>query len=257
MAKITILGSAAGVPAANRSHSSLVLEVGENLFLLDAGESCSSSLVRYRIDHHRLSTVFISHFHPDHCTGLPMLLQMMFLAERKLPLTVYLPAEAITGMREFLQTVYLFPEKLPYQLELLPIRPNPIYRDSAVWVLGFRNGHLNGYKALAEKSYPKNRLECYSFVIKVEGKRVIYSGDIASPQDLSDFLDNPDLLILEATHPEPEEIFQFLVEERVKRTLLTHIPPPLEGKEGYLFQLAEKFGVEGVSIAYDGLELGL
>lgn len=257
MVRVIVIGSASGVPVAHRSHASFVLDVDGYLFLFDVGEGCSSSLIRHGVDYHRLSVAFITHCHPDHCTGLPMLLQMLFLLERRSPLTVYLPAEAIDRMREFLHTIYLFSEKLPYHLELLPIKPNPIYRDPRVEVFGFQNPHLEGYKAMVEQSHPQSRLECYSLVIIAEGKRVVYSGDISSPWDLSNFLDNPDLLIIEVTHSEPEEIFRFLAEMGVRRTLLTHIPPTLEGKELYLLQLAEKFGVKGVSIAYDGLELNL
>ena len=255
MVRVQVLGSASGVPVAHRAHASFILEVGGEIFLFDAGEGCSSSLVRYGVDHRRLSTVFISHCHPDHCTGLPMLLQMFFLHGRTAPLRVYLPSEAIDGFREFLYTVYLFPEKLPYPLELLPIRPNPVHRGRQVEVLAFPNDHLKGYQDLVRRGYPHNRLECYSFVILAEGKRMVYSGDISSPGDLSPFMDHPDLLLMEITHSEPEEVFDFLAQVGGPRTLLVHIPPPLEGREDYLRQLALKFGIEDLTIARDGLEL--
>jgi len=96
MAKATIIGSASGMPVATRAHASFLLEMEEISYLFDVGEGCASSLLRCGVDHDRIFAAFISHMHPDHCIGLPMLLQMMHLSGREHPLTVYLPAEAVS-----------------------------------------------------------------------------------------------------------------------------------------------------------------
>lgn len=257
MAKLTIIGSASGMPVATRAHASFVMEMEEGTYLFDVGEGCASSLLRYGVDHRRIFVAFITHMHPDHCIGLPMLLQMMHLSGRELPLAVYLPAEALSATCDYLDALYVFPEKLPFELQLEPIRPNPIYRDDALTVSAFQNRHLEGYGQLATERHPLSHLECYSFVIMAKGKKLIYSGDVGGIDDLRDLLSQPDLLISECMHMNPEELMALLAEKQVPRVVLTHLPVELEGKEPYLLQLAQKHGVKDVLVAHDGLSLHL
>ncbi len=44
--KVSVLGSASGVPTKKRYPTSIVLIVDENIYLFDCGEPCSSLLVR-------------------------------------------------------------------------------------------------------------------------------------------------------------------------------------------------------------------
>lgn len=257
MAKVTIIGSASGMPVANRAHASFVLEMERGSYLFDVGEGCTSSVLRCGVDHERIFVAFITHMHPDHCIGLPMLLQMMHLSRRELPFTVYLPMEALAATKEYLNALYIFPEKLPFELQLEPIRPNPIYRDDELVVSAYQNRHLEGYGELVAAHHPKSHLECYSLVIMAGGRRLVYSGDVSGTADLDDLLSQPDLFITECMHLNPEELMILLAEKQVRKTILTHLPVELEGKEPYLLQLAQKQGVDDVLVAYDGLSLHL
>ncbi len=257
MSKVTIIGSASGMPVPRRAHASFVLEMEQGSYLFDVGEGCASSLLRSGVDHNRIFAVFVTHMHPDHCAGLPMLLQMMHLSGRELPLTVYLPSEALATTRDYLNALYVFPEKLPFELQLEPIRPNPIYRDAEVTISAFQNRHLQGYGQLVAQRHLRNRLECYSIVILADGKRLVYTGDVSAADDLRDLLSQPDLLIAECMHISPEELMALLAEKKVRRVVLTHLSVALEGKDPYLLQLAQKNGIEDVLVAHDGLSLHL
>jgi ribonuclease BN (tRNA processing enzyme) len=257
MAKITIIGSASGMPVATRSHAAILLEMEERSYLIDIGEGCASSLVRHDVDHDRIQAGYVSHMHPDHSVGLPMLLQMMHLAGRERPLSLYLPAEAVEPTSHYLDALYVFPEKLPFELRIEPIRPNPIYRDAELTISAFQNRHLEGYKELVARRGLDNQLQSYSFVILADGKKLIYSGDVGGTEDLREILAGPDLLITECMHMEPEEMMVLLAEKEVPRAVLTHLPTELEGKEPFLLQLAQKHGVQDVLVAHDGLSLHL
>jgi len=195
--------------------------------------------------------------HPDHSIGLPMLLQMMHLDGRERPLNLYLPAEAVEPTSHYLDALYVFPEKLPFELKIEPIRPNPIYRDDKLAISAYQNRHLEGYKELVARRGLDNQLQSYSFVILVEGKKLIYTGDVGGAEDLRDILSEPDLLITECMHMDPEELMVLLAEKQVRRVVLTHLPTELEGKEPVLLQLAQKHGVQDVLVAHDGLSLHL
>lgn len=257
MPKFIVVGSASGVPAPKRSHAALVLHIKEKLYLFDVGEGCSSSLLRCGIDHHQIATIFISHMHPDHCTGLPMLLQMMYLAERTAPLEIYLPGEGVTGFEDWLPRIYIFPEKLPFALKMFPVLSGAFFQDEHIRLSAFANGHLQGYRELAESKYFERTLESYSFVIECEGKKVVCSGDISSLRDIMSHSEEADVLFLEATHVGVDEIIPFLAEQGVKRTVLVHIPPELEGAEDSIRSVSSKYGIEAVDMAFDGMQISL
>src|SRR5258708_21684994 len=70
MATIPLLGTAPGYPAAYRNHSSFLLETGGHKILVDAGESCSRTLIELGIQPVELDTIIITHGHSDHTGGL-------------------------------------------------------------------------------------------------------------------------------------------------------------------------------------------
>jgi ribonuclease BN (tRNA processing enzyme) len=257
MSKITIIGSASGMPVPGRAHACLVLETEEGSFLFDAGEGCAASLMRLGIDHDRIFHVFITHMHPDHIVGLPMLLQLMHLGSREIPLTVYLPAEAVEPTRKYLGTLYLFPGRLSFELRLEPIRPNPIYRDETVVVSAFQNRHLMRYGQQIAEDRLDNQMQSYSLVVLVAGKKLYYSGDVGEARDIREVLSEPDVAVVECMHLPPEELIMLLAEKQVPKAILTHVPPELENKDAYLLQLAEKHGLKDVLVAHDGLSLHL
>ena len=251
----TIIGSASGVPVPNRSHASLLIHVENTLYLVDAGEGCSSSLLRCSIDHHKIGIICISHMHPDHCSGLPMLIQMMYLADRTSPLKIYLPQEGLDALSRWLENTYIFTEKLPFPFKLSPIIQGAFFRDENIRISAYGNKHLQGYRHLVASMYPERSLESYYFIIESKGKKVIYSGDLLSLDDLTPHCVEADMLFLETTHVTIDDIVSFIVEQGVKRTILTHIPPELEDQEEHIYSTASKFGIEDIRIAIDGMEI--
>ena len=67
--------------------------------MIDCGEGAQATMRRLGLSFSRLSHVFISHMHGDHCLGLPGLLSTLSLHGKKSPLTVYLPAEGLEIMK--------------------------------------------------------------------------------------------------------------------------------------------------------------
>lgn len=85
------LGTAAAVPNEQHANTFLALEDedGGGFSLIDCGEN---PLVRMRhasLDPAYLRRVIITHFHPDHVCGLPLLVMRTWLLGRTLPLPVY------------------------------------------------------------------------------------------------------------------------------------------------------------------------
>ncbi|MGB8658476.1 MAG: MBL fold metallo-hydrolase [Candidatus Zixiibacteriota bacterium] len=255
--RITVLGSSSGMPSPTRFCSSLFVQTEKFNFLVDCGEGTSYSLLRNNVDPELIDLVFISHSHIDHLGGLFLLIQMMHLLRRRIPLSVYLPQEAISGVRSFLDTCYLFPDRISLELKLHGMVPDFAFQGEGFTVKAHLNRHLAGNYRVVEELKSANQMQSFSFVLNLAGKKMVYSGDILHSDDLAGIIEDSDLVITECFHPQLEELIPLLVKGKVKSTILTHIPPELEGKEEEVVGFAEKMGLENIVMAYDGLAIGI
>jgi ribonuclease BN (tRNA processing enzyme) len=255
--RIVILGSSSGMPSPSRFCSSVLLETQKGKYLLDAGEGVSFSISRNRIDFGQIRCIFISHSHVDHLGGLFLLIQMMHLAQRKAPLDIYLPAEAQEGVEKFLRTLYLFEEKLSLRLNLYPIKPNFTFRNQEISINSYLNRHLSGNEQVITEDDLPNLKQSFCFVMNLQDKKIVYSGDLESADDLAQIVFDADLLITECMHPRLEGLLYLMKESKVKSAVFTHIPLELEGKEEAILEKAREFDFDNLLIAHDGLEIDI
>ncbi len=75
--KITFLGTSHGVPAADRFCSSVMLECGGAVYLIDAGAPVAKELMRFGKSLHQLRAAFTTHAHGDHTVGLVQLCDLI------------------------------------------------------------------------------------------------------------------------------------------------------------------------------------
>jgi ribonuclease BN (tRNA processing enzyme) len=250
---ITVLGSSSGMPSPTRFCSSFFFQTEKSNFLLDCGPGASFSLLRNKIDPELIDSIFISHCHTDHVGGLFLLIQMLHLLQRRDPLNVYLPEEAVAGVRDYLRTCYLFPEKITPRLIFHPVTPDFKFDDGRISIRVHPNRHLKGNESvIKELKYP-NKMQSFCYLLNLSGKKIVYSGDIESSRDLVDIVCDAHLLITECFHASPVELFALAVEKRVRSVVLTHVPPELEGKENEILDRARKMGFEKLTMARDGL----
>jgi ribonuclease BN (tRNA processing enzyme) len=241
------------MPSPSRFCSSIFFQTEKFNFLLDCGEGTSFSLLRNKIDPELIDLVFISHSHSDHLGGLLLLIQMMHNLRRRIPLSVYLPEEAISGIKSFLDTCYLFPDKLSLKLNLHPITHYFTFQDDGISITAYPNRHLAVNQKMIDELRVPNKMQSFCFSLNISGRKIVYSGDIESSDDLTDIIKDSDLLITECFHPRLEKLIHLIIEKRVKSTVFTHIPRELEGKEKDIVIKAQKMGLENLVMAYDGL----
>ena len=91
--KIHILGCGSALPTLRHNPSAQVVEIREKQFLVDCAEGTQMQMRRSRIGFNKLSAVFISHIHGDHCFGLIGMLSSFGLLGRTMPLSIYAPKE--------------------------------------------------------------------------------------------------------------------------------------------------------------------
>ena len=145
---LTILGFNSAIPTVNSAPTAQFLEMEERCFLIDCGEGTQVQLRKAKARFSKISHIFISHLHGDHCFGLPGLIASFRLLGRETPLHIYGPK----GIKEMLETIFRITEthkgfELVYH-ELESKQSEKIFEDKRVEVFTIPLKHrvyCNGY----------------------------------------------------------------------------------------------------------------
>lgn len=87
--KLVILGSSNAI-ASDRAENTHMAFLGDGRkVLVDCVNNPFHRLGALGVDHHNLSDLILTHFHPDHVSGVPLLLMDMWLRGRRRPFDVY------------------------------------------------------------------------------------------------------------------------------------------------------------------------
>ncbi len=101
-----VLGTGGMMPLPNRHLTSILLRREGELFLFDCGEGTQVSLRSLNLKWKKITTIFISHTHADHVTGLPGMLMLSAQVDRDEPLYVIGPPrtrEYVASSRKVLE----------------------------------------------------------------------------------------------------------------------------------------------------------
>lgn len=132
--RVHILGCGSALPTLKHFPSAQLVEVRGKLFLVDCGEGTQIQLRRSRMRFTKISAVFISHLHGDHCFGLIGMISTFGLLGRTARLTVYGPAELAPILQ---QQMDAFCRDLDYEVDFRPVdttRQEVIYEDRSLTV---------------------------------------------------------------------------------------------------------------------------
>jgi ribonuclease Z len=89
MPELIILGSAAAIPNLDHDNSHMMIQTGDGVVLIDCGTAPMLRLERLGIPTGEITDIILTHFHPDHISGLPLLLMSMWLGGRQKALRIY------------------------------------------------------------------------------------------------------------------------------------------------------------------------
>jgi ribonuclease BN (tRNA processing enzyme) len=227
--KFILLGTGSGMPELGKNQSSLYVNVNGKHLLFDCGEGVSQQLLKHHLDNNVLDAIFISHYHPDHISGLFMLLQMLKIQKREKPLQLFLP-ERPAAQVETLQFLYTFIQKFTFPLHILDCEESELYYEEVNVAL---TDHLLEYEDLVNESKLPNLLHSYAFRISGPGGSLAYTSDINKVESVQFLIRNCHTVIIDAQHPEADQIIR-LQYSGIKRVLLTHgISPTLQA---FLFE---------------------
>ena len=210
--KLTFLGCGHGTAAPEFASTSMLLDVKDKHYLIDAADGTALKLIKRGLDMAQLSAVMITHTHLDHTAGLPEVIRLGMKSRKNFPeiSSKYLLAD-IAGagiIRDWIAlNGYAGTEALCFE------SVESGYADDVLEMKTRRTCHL----------MPRSN-KSFSLVIRAEGKKLFFSGDLRS--DFSDFsveeADGSDLAVVELTHYPIAKAIPSLEKIRVGKLIFNH-----------------------------------
>ena len=152
--KFFALGTASQVPTRTRNHNGYFLQWGKQGLLFDPGEGTQRQMLYAGISAHAITKILITHFHGDHCLGLPGVLQRIALDKVPHPVTVYFPASGLQYFHHLQQASIYYSTAT---IEAQPIeQAGVIYQDDTLSISTQKLDHSLeswGYRLQDNDSY--------------------------------------------------------------------------------------------------------
>jgi ribonuclease Z len=191
MQKLIVLGTAHAVPDENHENTHFAILGEERKILIDCVGNPVVRLKQAGIEIDKLTDLFLTHFHPDHVSGVPSLLMSMWLLGRSIPLHIYGlhdtldRVENLMGFYDWAQ----WPDFFPVIFHRLP---------SESMTLALQSNELTIYTSPVEHLIPTIGMRIESAQTR---KVIAYSCDTQPCDAVVELAAQADILIHEATGP--------------------------------------------------------
>jgi ribonuclease Z len=240
MFEIVFLGTSASAPSIKRGLSAAMVLHNEHRFLLDAGEGVQRQLLKSQLGFRRLKKILLTHGHLDHILGLGGLVSTFGRWDVVPSLQIYGGAWALNRVKTLLLDVVLKGPEVSMELEFVEVEPGVLFDYEDFEVIAFPVTHKGpgcfGYtfrekerrpfivekaEALGVPAGPERRrlVKGESVILAdgtvvhpdqvlgepIPGVKLVYVGDASRTEDLVEFVDGADALVIEATYLKAEE----------------------------------------------------
>ena len=146
MLEICTLGTGGTMPIPNRALSSVYVRCNGRSVLVDCGEGTQVEVQRLGWGIRCIDAILISHYHADHCSGLPGMLLALTKSMRTEPVHVYGPV----GLHQVVSGLCVIAPQLSFPLvlhelhgteesfEMIGLQITPLRLDHGMPCLGYR-----------------------------------------------------------------------------------------------------------------------
>ncbi|MDO4483190.1 MAG: ribonuclease Z [Clostridia bacterium] len=114
MLDLCTLGTGGALPLPDRGLSSLYVRLQGRALLIDCGENTQTAIRRIGWGFRHIEGLLLTHYHADHCGGLPGFLLSLAKSGRKEPFHIY----GCTGLKHVVDGLRVVAPQLPYPVEL-------------------------------------------------------------------------------------------------------------------------------------------
>lgn len=149
----------------------------------------------------------------------------------------------------------MFPDKEQYKITFHPVTDKFEFKSDLFNLSAHQNTHLVKTKAIIEELKLPNKMQCFSYKFDVEGKKLLYSADIGSLDDIKPLVDGSGFVVVESTHIDLDDFIAYAKEQSATNFILTHL-----GTDEEIAALTEKTkaaSLTNIQFAMDGMEVGL
>lgn len=224
------------MPDEQHDNTHLALVGQHGFVMVDCAASPVVRLRRAGLDFRQLTDLILTHFHPDHVYGTPLLLMDMWLMGRTSPLPVYGLQHCLDHMADLMAAYHWdeWPDFFPVDFHRLPERENTLVLDNADFrILASPTRHLVPTMGLRVES-------------KSSGKVLAYSCDTEPCAEFLRLAAGADLVLHEATgaslgHTSAAQAGGIARDASAKELLLIHYDVLRKDLEQLLVEAAELF----------------
>jgi ribonuclease Z len=222
MAVLHVLGSGAAYSDGGRTTTMLALEGDAGVVVVDCGGDVIQRVLAHGLDPLAINALIVTHEHADHVSGLPLMMERLWLAGRRSPLPVIgiEPAvdQAIRAHDAFDTSRWtdypgIAPRSVAHEVDVL------LHEDRDWRITASPGTH----------AVPVVGLRCEANA----GAVIAYSSDTAYDARIVDLARDADLLVHEASGASPVhasacEAARVAVEANAGRLVLVHLPPDFD-----------------------------
>jgi len=218
MTKLVILGTSTNVPDATHENTHMVLVGEKRMVLIDGPANPYTRLMHANLDVNRLTDVIVTHFHPDHAAGIPLMMMAYGLSGRKEPLRIFANGHCMNCLVNFLEA-FSWKEWHDFPVELVTIPEEelvPLIDSPEFCIYSSPVNHFIPAVGLRVE-FPQS------------GKVLAYSGDTAPTSSLIGLAQDADVLLHEAAgasvgHSSAEQAGVLAAKTEVGQLNLIHYP---------------------------------
>jgi ribonuclease Z len=251
MVKLIVLGTAGPIPDMEHENTHLAIKDEEGFVLIDCPGSPMVRLAEAGLPIESITDLIITHFHPDHVSGVPLLLMNMWLLGRKNALRIYGLHHCLERLEDMMSFYHWdnWPNFFPVAFHRLP---------ESERVLVMEKGEYRILSSPVRHLIPTIGLR----VENTAGDRAIaYSCDTEPCPSVVRLSKGAGVLIHEATgaivgHSSASQAGAIAREADVDQLLLIHYKAGKVTTESLLEQAKGTFPGE-VAVAYDLMEIAL
>ncbi|RLM56723.1 ribonuclease Z [Halobellus sp. Atlit-31R] len=300
--RVTFLGTGGAVPTTERGPSAYLVEREGERLLFDCGEGTQRQMMRFGTGF-ALSHLFVTHLHGDHVLGIPGLIQTLDFNDRTEPLAIHGPPGSKGHLERLVEAGGYRPS---FPVAVHESRPGGVALDTDDYEIrtfatehrgassiGYalvesdRRGRFDRAKAeeLGVPVGPKFGRLHDGEAVELEdgtvvspeqvvgdprpGRRIVYTGDTRPVDATVDVVDEPDLLVHDATfaaewadrarqtgHSTGREAAEIANRAGARRLALTHISSRYAGDASPIEREAKRtFTGESAFVPDDGQKL--